>query len=122
MCTFPFFFSSKISKIRGQKNKKASLSKHHSSRRKDKKIIHLYETKINFDPNAQKLQTVALRNMEERSRSAMDLSIEYSDKEGEDGEVDDSEDESAGTSRAQKRSFFRMHFDSLASSALPYEL
>ena len=60
--------------------------------------------------------------MEERSRSAMDLSIQYSDKEGEDGEVDDSEDESAGTSRAQERSFFLMHFDSLAAAALPYEL
>jgi hypothetical protein len=42
----------------------------------------------------------------------MDLGLEYEDKEFDDGKGDDSEDESAGTSRLQKRSFFLVHFDS----------
>jgi hypothetical protein len=60
------------------------------------------------------------------SRAAKPLNEVYEHKEEHHGEGGDSEensqDESDGTSRLHQRSFFLMHFDSLAAAALPYEL
>ena len=100
------------------KNKKASWATklEHSSTTKDKKMIHLTKGRGKKNKKLQETRKssvpIAARNMEERSRSAMDLGLEYEDKGFDDGEGDDSEGDSAGTSRLRKRSFFLMHFDS----------